>query len=215
MKTSMKYIQAFMFMLAISMVPRTMAATDVLESPEDVMPESIMPIEVEPEAPAESGCGLMGALRSLFRPMFAVDIHDTQVDIGSPVPDDPNSFLVTVSRVDQLFDGYNGGEFMGKRLQSVRLSFDVIDNVLHCNGQPVIEGISNMKVKKVDCIFTSGTYLLYFIPRLKQKRSRSSLQTIWNQRNPFCPFLTLVWWRYSFKWPLKKWFRTISLFDEW
>ncbi|GAB5593819.1 hypothetical protein Unana1_08719 [Umbelopsis nana] len=75
------------------------------------------------------------------------DISATSVDIQEePLGFGGNEHLiVTVTRVDDLLD--DNGDFLAERVMAVRVNFDVIENQLMCNGQPVNIGVSSMQIE--------------------------------------------------------------------
>ncbi|CAO3597313.1 unnamed protein product [Absidia cylindrospora] len=52
---------------------------------------------------------------------------------------------VTVTRVDDLVD--DDGSILAERIKAVRVTFDVVENQLRCNGVPVAIGVSNIQVE--------------------------------------------------------------------
>lgn len=52
---------------------------------------------------------------------------------------------VTVTRVDDLVD--DNGSILAERVMAVRVTFDVIENQIHCNGVPIEIGVSNIQVQ--------------------------------------------------------------------
>ncbi|CAO3664547.1 unnamed protein product [Rhizopus stolonifer] len=55
------------------------------------------------------------------------------------------SLFVTVTRVDDLVD--DDGSLLAERVMAVRVTFDVLENQLMCNGHPVEIGVSNIQVE--------------------------------------------------------------------
>ncbi|KAI9315242.1 hypothetical protein BX666DRAFT_1960683 [Dichotomocladium elegans] len=75
------------------------------------------------------------------------DISVTSVDVAEqPVGNKGDELLyVTVTRTDDLVD--DDGSLLAERVMAVQVTFDVIENQLHCNGVPVQIGVSNIQVE--------------------------------------------------------------------
>ncbi|KAL1933688.1 hypothetical protein VTP01DRAFT_7778 [Rhizomucor pusillus] len=75
------------------------------------------------------------------------DISVTSVDLSeAPTGQGSNEHLyVTVSRTDDLVD--DDGAIVAERVMAVQVTFDVIENQLHCNGVPVEIGVNNIQVE--------------------------------------------------------------------
>ncbi|KAI9473838.1 MAG: hypothetical protein EXX96DRAFT_621474 [Benjaminiella poitrasii] len=82
--------------------------------------------------------------------VFAAPLQDvsvTSVDLAE------NTFnargdehlFVTVTRVDDLLD--DDGSLLAERVMAVKVTFDVVENQLMCNGQPVDIGVSSIQVE--------------------------------------------------------------------
>ncbi|KAG0167376.1 hypothetical protein DFQ30_006133 [Apophysomyces sp. BC1015] len=82
--------------------------------------------------------------------VYAAPLQDssvTSVDLSeSPINGKGDEHLyVTVTRVDDLMD--DDGSILAERVMAVQVTFDVIENELHCNGVPVQIGVSNIQVE--------------------------------------------------------------------
>jgi len=75
------------------------------------------------------------------------DVSMTSVDvIESPMNSNgSNQLFVTVTRIDDLLD--DDGSLLAERIMSVRVTFDVVDNMLICNSKPVEMGVSNLQIE--------------------------------------------------------------------
>ncbi|KAJ8663942.1 hypothetical protein O0I10_000217 [Lichtheimia ornata] len=75
------------------------------------------------------------------------DLSTTSIDVtGVPANVKGDEHLyVTVTRTDDLVD--DDGSLLAERVMAVQVSFDVIENQLHCNGVPVDVGVSNVQVE--------------------------------------------------------------------
>ncbi|KAI9280013.1 hypothetical protein BY458DRAFT_553434 [Sporodiniella umbellata] len=75
------------------------------------------------------------------------DISATSVEIDEQAlnGNGDESLFVTVTRVDDLVD--DDGSLLAERLMAVQVTFDVVENQLMCNGQPIDIGISNIQVE--------------------------------------------------------------------
>ncbi|KAI9321841.1 hypothetical protein BX666DRAFT_1906147 [Dichotomocladium elegans] len=75
------------------------------------------------------------------------DLSVTSVDLEEK-PLNANggeSLLVTVTRVDDLVG--DDGSIIAERVMAVKVTFDVLNNQLHCNGVPIEVGVSNIQVE--------------------------------------------------------------------
>ncbi|CEG71290.1 hypothetical protein RMATCC62417_07045 [Rhizopus microsporus] len=70
----------------------------------------------------------------------SVDLTENPIDINGD-----ETLYVTVTRVDDLLD--DDGSLLAERVMAVRVTFDVFENRLMCNGQPVEIGVSNIQVE--------------------------------------------------------------------
>ncbi|KAI8146993.1 hypothetical protein BJV82DRAFT_597362 [Fennellomyces sp. T-0311] len=90
------------------------------------------------------------ALLSVFALVNAVPIQDvsvTSVDLAEEPTDNHGSehLYVTVTRTDDLVD--DDGSLLAERIMAVQVTFDVVENQVHCNGVPVEIGVSNIQVE--------------------------------------------------------------------
>ncbi|KAI9358746.1 hypothetical protein BD770DRAFT_386879 [Pilaira anomala] len=75
------------------------------------------------------------------------DVSVTSIDLVENTYNargDENLF-VTVTRVDDLLD--DDGTLLAERVMAVRVTFDIYENQLMCNGQPIEIGVSNIEVE--------------------------------------------------------------------
>ncbi|KAI8646578.1 hypothetical protein BD408DRAFT_409903 [Parasitella parasitica] len=75
------------------------------------------------------------------------DISVTSVDLAESTYNAKGDehLFVTVTRVDDLVD--DDGSLLAERVMAVRVTFDVADNQLMCNGRPVNIGVSSIQVE--------------------------------------------------------------------
>ncbi|ORX57014.1 hypothetical protein DM01DRAFT_1362401 [Hesseltinella vesiculosa] len=75
------------------------------------------------------------------------DVSVTSVELAeAPIDNHGDEHLfVTVTRVDDLVD--DDGSVLAERIMAVRVTFDVEENQLRCNGVPVDIGVSNIEVQ--------------------------------------------------------------------
>ncbi|KAI7881631.1 hypothetical protein K492DRAFT_186789 [Lichtheimia hyalospora FSU 10163] len=75
------------------------------------------------------------------------DLSTTSIDVaGVPANMKGDEHLyVTVTRTDDLVD--DDGSLLAERVMAVQVSFDVVENQLHCNGVPIDVGVSNVQVE--------------------------------------------------------------------
>ncbi|KAI9498764.1 hypothetical protein BDB00DRAFT_783864 [Zychaea mexicana] len=75
------------------------------------------------------------------------DVSVTSVDLAEEATDAHGSehLYVTVTRTDDLVD--DDGSILAERIMAVQVTFDVIENQLHCNGVPIEIGVSNIQVE--------------------------------------------------------------------
>ncbi|ORZ23034.1 hypothetical protein BCR42DRAFT_403823 [Absidia repens] len=89
-------------------------------------------------------------LFALVLSVFAAPLQDvsvTSVDLAEEVINSKGDehLYVTVTRVDDLVD--DDGSILAERVKAVRVTFDVVENQLRCNGVPVAIGVSNIQVE--------------------------------------------------------------------
>ncbi|KAG2211111.1 hypothetical protein INT45_011234 [Circinella minor] len=75
------------------------------------------------------------------------DISVTSVDLAKEPIDNHGSehLYVTVTRTDDLVD--DDGSIIAERVMAVQVTFDVVENQVHCNGVPIEIGVSNIQVE--------------------------------------------------------------------
>ncbi|KAI8337029.1 hypothetical protein BC941DRAFT_426441 [Chlamydoabsidia padenii] len=75
------------------------------------------------------------------------DVSVTSVDLAEESVNNKGDehLFVTVTRVDDLVD--DDGSILAERVMAVRVTFDVVENQLRCNGVPVEIGVSNIQVE--------------------------------------------------------------------
>lgn len=75
------------------------------------------------------------------------DVSVTSVDLAEESVNNKGDehLFVTVTRVDDLVD--DDGSILAERVMAVRVTFDVVENQLRCNGVPVAIGVSNIQVE--------------------------------------------------------------------
>ncbi|KAI8384691.1 uncharacterized protein BYT42DRAFT_544554 [Radiomyces spectabilis] len=75
------------------------------------------------------------------------DFSTTTIDLEEQpgIRKNDDHLFVTVTRVDDLVD--DDGSLLAERIMAVRVSFDIIDHQLRCNGVPVEIGVSNIQVE--------------------------------------------------------------------
>ncbi|KAI8062385.1 hypothetical protein BC940DRAFT_322201 [Gongronella butleri] len=75
------------------------------------------------------------------------DVSVTSVDLAEESINNKGDehLYVTVTRVDDLVD--DDGAVLAERVMAVRVTFDVENNQLRCNGVPVSIGVSNIEVQ--------------------------------------------------------------------
>ncbi|ORZ08954.1 hypothetical protein BCR42DRAFT_424348 [Absidia repens] len=89
-------------------------------------------------------------LFALVLSVFAAPLQDvsvTSVDLAEESLSNKGDehLFVTVTRVDDLID--DDGSILAERVMAVRVTFDVAENQLRCNGVPVAIGVSNIQVE--------------------------------------------------------------------
>ncbi|KAG2232647.1 hypothetical protein INT48_004247 [Thamnidium elegans] len=92
----------------------------------------------------------VSALLALATLTIAAPLQDVSVTSIDVVENTFNAkgdehLFVTVTRVDDLLD--DDGSLLAERIMAVRVTFDVYENQLMCNGQPVEIGVSNIEVE--------------------------------------------------------------------
>ncbi|CEP17728.1 hypothetical protein [Parasitella parasitica] len=87
------------------------------------------------------------ALASLTIAAPLQDISVTSVDLAESTYNAKGDehLFVTVTRIDDLID--DDGSLLAERVMAVRVTFDVADNQLMCNGRPVDIGVSSIQVE--------------------------------------------------------------------
>ncbi|KAG0938992.1 hypothetical protein G6F57_009987 [Rhizopus arrhizus] len=75
------------------------------------------------------------------------DISTTSIDLSENQLNTKGdeTLFVTVTRVDDLID--DDGSLLAERVMAVRVTFEVFENQLMCNGHPVEIGVSNIQVE--------------------------------------------------------------------
>ncbi|KAI8096215.1 uncharacterized protein BX664DRAFT_274111 [Halteromyces radiatus] len=75
------------------------------------------------------------------------DVSVTSVDLAEENINNKGDehLFVTVTRVDDLVD--DDGSVLAERVMAVRVTFDVVENQLRCNGVPIAIGVSNIQVE--------------------------------------------------------------------
>ncbi|KAI8984364.1 hypothetical protein BDF20DRAFT_816653 [Mycotypha africana] len=75
------------------------------------------------------------------------DLSVTSVDLAENTlnANGDERLFVTVTRIDDLVD--DDGSLLAERIMAVKVTFDVVDNQLMCNGQPFDIGVSNIEVE--------------------------------------------------------------------
>ncbi|CAO3618872.1 unnamed protein product [Cunninghamella blakesleeana] len=93
-------------------------------------------------------------LVSLLLQVYAAPLQDisvTSVDLSEESIQTKNShqgdehLYVTVTRVDDLVD--DDGTILAERIMAVKVTFDVVENQVRCNGVPIDIGVSNIQVQ--------------------------------------------------------------------
>ncbi|GAA5806366.1 hypothetical protein HPULCUR_011899 [Helicostylum pulchrum] len=92
----------------------------------------------------------VSALLALATLTIAAPLQDVSVTSIDVVENTYNAqgdehLFVTVTRVDDLLD--DDGSLLAERIMAVRVTFDVYENQLMCNGRPVEIGVSNIEVE--------------------------------------------------------------------
>ncbi|KAG2200620.1 uncharacterized protein EV154DRAFT_556893 [Mucor mucedo] len=92
----------------------------------------------------------VSALLALATLTIAAPLQDVSVTSIDLVENTYNAqgdehLFVTVTRVDDLLD--DDGSLLAERIMAVRVTFDVYENQLMCNGKPVEIGVSNIQVE--------------------------------------------------------------------
>jgi hypothetical protein len=90
------------------------------------------------------------ALLALSAAVFAAPLQDisvTSIDLAENTYNKQGDehLFVTVTRIDDLVD--DDGSLLAERIMAVRVTFDVEENQLMCNGKPVEIGVSNIQVE--------------------------------------------------------------------
>ncbi|EPB87099.1 hypothetical protein HMPREF1544_06123 [Mucor circinelloides 1006PhL] len=87
------------------------------------------------------------ALASLTIAAPLQDVSVTSIDLAENTYNAKGDehLFVTVTRVDDLID--DDGSLLAERIMAVRVTFDVVENQLMCNGKPVDIGVSNIQVE--------------------------------------------------------------------
>ncbi|GAA5813755.1 hypothetical protein MFLAVUS_007242 [Mucor flavus] len=93
---------------------------------------------------------MFSALLALATLTIAAPLQDVSVTSIDVVENTYNAkgdehLFVTVTRVDDLLD--DDGSLLAERIMAVRVTFDVYENQLMCNGRPVEIGVSNIEVE--------------------------------------------------------------------
>ncbi|KAI7907527.1 uncharacterized protein BX663DRAFT_491164 [Cokeromyces recurvatus] len=75
------------------------------------------------------------------------DVSVTSVDLTETVYNSKGDehLYVTVTRIDDLID--DDGSLLAERVMAVKVTFDVVENQLMCNGKPVDIGVSSIQVE--------------------------------------------------------------------
>ncbi|KAI8890797.1 hypothetical protein K501DRAFT_167852 [Backusella circina FSU 941] len=87
------------------------------------------------------------ALASMTMAAPLQDVSITSVDLSEETINAKGDehLFVTVTRIDDLVD--DDGSLLAERIMAVRVTFDVLENQLMCNGRPVDIGVSNIQVE--------------------------------------------------------------------
>ncbi|CAO3627752.1 unnamed protein product [Cunninghamella echinulata] len=75
----------------------------------------------------------------------SVDLSEESINTNGKGSNGDEHLFVTVTRVDDLID--DDGTILAERVMAVRVTFDVVENQVRCNGVPIEIGVSNIQVQ--------------------------------------------------------------------